>query len=33
VELRIPGSIVYEKARGRDGLLLFRKKKGGANER
>jgi signal transduction histidine kinase/sugar lactone lactonase YvrE len=33
VELRIPGSIVYEKARGRDGLRLFRKKKGGANER
>jgi ligand-binding sensor domain-containing protein/signal transduction histidine kinase len=33
VELRIPGSIVYEKARGRGGLRLFRKKKGGSDER
>jgi len=38
VELRIPGSIVYEKARGRGGLFrnkhgLFRKKKEGSNER
>jgi signal transduction histidine kinase/ligand-binding sensor domain-containing protein len=33
VELRIPGSIVYEKARGRGGLRLFRKKKEGSNER
>src|SRR5580700_1587814 len=33
VELRIPGSIVYEKARGRSGLRLFRKKKEGSNER
>jgi signal transduction histidine kinase/ligand-binding sensor domain-containing protein len=32
VELRIPGSIVYEKARGR-GLWLFRKKKEGSDER
>jgi hypothetical protein len=31
--LRIPGSIVYEKARGRSGLRLFRKKKEGSNER
>jgi len=33
VELRIPGSIVYVKARGRGGLRLFRKKKEGSNER
>ena len=33
VELRIPGSIVYAKARGRGGLRLFRKKKEGSNER
>jgi hypothetical protein len=33
VELRIPGSIVYEKVHGRGGLRLFRKAKGGANER
>jgi signal transduction histidine kinase len=33
VELRIPGSIVYEKARGRGGLRLFLKKKEGSNER
>ena len=33
VELRIPGSIVYEKARGRGGLRLFRKKKEGSDER
>jgi ligand-binding sensor domain-containing protein/signal transduction histidine kinase len=33
VELRIPGSIVYEKARGRGGFQLFRKAKGGTNER
>jgi len=32
VELRIPGSIVYEKARGRGGLRLFRKTKEGSNE-
>jgi len=33
VELRIPGSIVFEKTRVRGGLRLFRKAKGGANER
>jgi signal transduction histidine kinase len=33
VELSIPGSIVYEMAGGRGGLRLFRKAKGGANER
>src|SRR5580658_9310962 len=33
VELRVPGSIVYEKAGGRGGLRLFRKKKEGSNER
>jgi len=33
VELRIPGSIVYEKAGGRGGLRLFRKKKEGSDER
>jgi signal transduction histidine kinase len=33
VELRIPGSIAYETARGRGGLRLFRKKKEGSNER
>jgi signal transduction histidine kinase/ligand-binding sensor domain-containing protein len=33
VEVSIPGSIVYEKARGRSGLRLFRKKKEGSDER
>jgi signal transduction histidine kinase len=33
VELRIPGSIVYEKARVRGGLRLFRKKKEGSDGR
>jgi signal transduction histidine kinase len=33
VELRIPGSIAYERAHRRSGLHRFRKKKGGSDER
>jgi hypothetical protein len=33
VELRVPGSIAYETAARRGGLRLFRKKKGGSDER
>jgi len=33
VELRIPGSIAYQTARRREGLRLFRKKKGESDER